>query len=164
MARKRKTKKLSERQLTTKLVNLIKRHGKVQIIFNDDDPHDNEYGTSPSCGCILCDSCKKERESSRDINWRRRIINKEGCCEVSYKSNGYPHWSGYSQSCFMDDYWDGMSERQYDNYMYGDKSIRDKYTVRKTLRYMFKHDRYDDIFPVAIKYGKRFSKEIKLTE
>ena len=61
-----------------RIKELIQKHGKVRIIFQDW----SQFGQSFM------------------NNFRRRVIDKTGYCKVAYKSDGYTKYSGYSTSCF----------------------------------------------------------------
>jgi hypothetical protein len=103
---------------------LIERHNRVKIVFANAE-HDGHGGVMISG------------------DMRKRVITKNGKCEVSYKSEGYKNWSGYSQSCFTQE-----------------TDIKD---YKKTIRLMRKHDG-TWLIPVEAQYGWFFKKKVKLYE
>jgi hypothetical protein len=147
-------KKLTDRQLVLKIDRLVKRYGKVRLVSQD-------ASYDPPCDC-MCKSCKNRFLDGDEPDMRRRLIDKKGNCVVSYKSDGHKKWSGFSQSCFMDNYWDDL-DCNHPRGIWGDKTCKcePKKTVKKTMGYLLDHDR-DDLMPIIIEYGKRFSKKVKL--
>ena len=109
---------------------LVKRYGKVQVVF---------------------------AERGYERNLRRRVIDKNGICTVSYKGNGYRKWSGFQKSCFFEDY---TNPYEY-SWDHGHRDLKKvKPTLNKTIKAMLEHDEDDGIVPTVIKYGKGLKKEI----
>ncbi len=89
---------------------LVKEYGKVRITFQ------NYY----HIGGMFSEEKRK------------RILDKDGYCKVSYLRVESNTWSGYSKSCFL-------SERRDD-------------TLKQTLKAMMNHDG-SRILPIKIEYG-----------
>ncbi len=143
MARK---KYYSERYIKRTITSLIKKHGKVRVLFRD-------ANYEAPCSC-MCKQCIKDFALDDAPDFRRRVLDKKGNCRVSYKSGGYKKWSGYTESCFMDEY---TCDHDYENNYHVEQS----YNIKFTLEFMFNHDR-GEVKPIAIEYGKRFARKIKL--
>lgn len=94
---------------------LIEEYGKVRITFQ------NYYHIAGELG----------------NDQRRRIIKKDGHCKVSYRGAHYIKWSGYSESCFLE-------------------NRRDE-TLKQTLKAMMKHDG-SHLIPIKIEYGLFYRK------
>lgn len=143
---RKKKKKLSKRQLINRIDSIVKRYGKVRLVSQDAD-------WEPPCDC-MCKSCKNKYRDDLDFqdepDMRRRLITKNGNCQVSYKSSGYKRWSGYSESCFMDNYYDDIP-----------MDSEPKKSVKKTMKYLLEHDEFD-LAPILIEYGPRFKRKVKL--
>lgn len=140
-------KKVSRKELISKLMRIIKRYGKVRVIVQDSD-------YDKPCGC-LCKSCLANFEQP---DQRRRVIDDKGNCMVAYRGSGYDRWSGYEESCFMGNY------ETHCHWCASDTCsciVREKKTVKKTLELMFNHDN-ESLEPILIEYGFRFKKKVKL--
>lgn len=157
--KKRKVKSnraISETTFINLVDKLVKRHGKVRILSSDGEEQN-------LCDC-LCKKC--ERSRLEEVDMRMRQIDKKGECKVSYNSEGYSNWSGFSRSCFMDEYFDQAHHCSNDND--GDcywsckcEEKEVKPTVKQTVEYMLDHDR-GDIFPTRIEYGKKYKRKMKV--
>ena len=75
---KKKQKKLTKAALKKKIINLVRKHGKVKLISRE---HSYTYG--------------------RLDNYRARVIHLNGNCVVAYKGSEFTRFSGYSTSCFV---------------------------------------------------------------
>lgn len=75
---KKKQKKLTKAALKKKIINLVRKHGKVKLISRE---HLFTYGTLDS--------------------YRARVISLSGKCVVAYKGGEYTKFSKYSLSCFV---------------------------------------------------------------
>lgn len=105
---------------------MLEEHGKVRVVFADVRP------TGPHF-------------QEDDRNYRRRILTKDGKSKVSYKSCGYNKWTGYSNSCFVEN----AKEKPKDD--------------KKLVKLMRKHDG-SWLEPIEIHYGWFFRKKVKLEE
>lgn len=130
----RRVSAIKKRNFKSYITKLIKRHGKVLVIFSEHDGH------------------------------RRRLIEKDGSCKVAYKTDGHKRWSGYGESCFMSYTQDQRSYDYYDDwdyrggYSYTSKRGKKK-TLRNTLNALVEHDEDDGILALEIHYGKGFKKK-----
>ena len=165
MARKSKKKKkvVSTRAFHNKVMNLVKRYGKVRMVFRDGEELDQDI-----CDC-MCKKCIANFHDIPEYDYRRRLITKSGEIRVSYKSNGHKHWSRYTESCFMDEYVQKHARKDrfdgYGQYTSNRELQRVKdtyYTPKISLKLMAEHDNEVGIFPVAIEYGPRFKRSIEL--
>lgn len=161
----------TERQIKNKIVDLIKRHGKVRVTSIDAD-------WQPPCNC-MCSNCRDRYDvdvlDDQEPDMRRRVLNSKGDSKVSYKSDGYKKWSGYSSSCFLDNYYEEYDDeiKHYKGCkkptdFYGgysckcrDKRAEEKRKPAKTVDFLLDHDR-DDLKISLIEYGPRFKRKIKL--
>ena len=75
---KKKQKKITKAALKKKIINLVRKHGKVKLISRE---HSYTYGTLD--------------------HYRARVIHLNGNCVVAYKGYDYNKFSGYSSSCFI---------------------------------------------------------------
>lgn len=75
MSSKKNNQKLKKSELKSIILNLVKRHGKIKILFKDRGLWEKGY--------------------------RKRIIYRDGYCVVAYKSEGYTSFSNFTESCFM---------------------------------------------------------------
>lgn len=129
----KKVQAIARRSFKAELKKLIKKYEKVTVIFSD------------------CDS-----------GYRKRLIESDGSCFVSYRGNGYRKWSRYQQSCFMDYAEDIIYKRDRN----GNLTSRDfvfKPNLNATIKAMIEHDDenyYDKIVPLEIRYGVGFKKKL----
>lgn len=73
-----KQKKLTKAALKKKIINLVRRHGKVKLIS------------------------RERHYTFGDLdNYRARVISLSGKCVVAYKGKEFTKFSGYSLSCFV---------------------------------------------------------------
>lgn len=74
----KKKKKLTTTELKKKIINLVRRHGKVKLIS------------------------RERHYTFGDLdNYRARVISRDGLCVVAYKGKEFTKFSGYSWSCFV---------------------------------------------------------------
>jgi hypothetical protein len=123
---KKKVTKLSKKQFRSLLLKLIKKHGKVKLLFQE-----------RNLGLY----------NSMSDAFRKRIIYDDGYCVVAYRSNGYPHFSNFTESCFMP----------------VDYKTRDYPPIglEETIDEMLEHDK-GYIKPIQIQYGKWYRRRINL--
>lgn len=102
-----KQKKITKAALKKKIINLVRKHGKVKLISRE---HSYTYGTLD--------------------NYRARVITLDGNCMVAYKGGDFTKFSGYSVSCFVPYKYD-----EYDEYakLVGPKGL--KQTVNALFTY-----------------------------
>lgn len=154
-------KPLSERMFVNLVDKIVKRHGKIRIVSSD---------VKPQCDC-LCKECREENESGYDDTLKMRQITRDGNCKVSYEGDGYGRY--FSQSCFVENYFDDMNCKcgadDHNNYHHYEDHMEctcePKKTVKKTMNYLLDHDR-SDVWPIELRYGKRFKikKKIRLKD
>jgi hypothetical protein len=128
--RKVKVEAIRARSFKSEVIKLTKKYGKVVIMFNDGNGH------------------------------RRRLLEKNGTCTVSYKNSGYRRWSKYDTCCFM-----SYTEDSYDYYSpWGENNRRvskkgKKKNLKNTVDALIKHDE-GEILPTIIYYGKTLKKKL----
>lgn len=160
--KKYKVTKLSRRKLISTICKIVEKHGRVRLVSRD-------AHWEPPCSC-MCKACKKKYKdeiyTEDEPDMRRRIIDAKGRCIVSYRSDGYRSWSGYDESCFMDEYennYDGPMKEDPDDYWGRQVPANLKYSVRQTLKYLLEHDTNpESLKMIRIEYGKYFKKVIYL--
>jgi hypothetical protein len=108
-------KRATKKERYQKILNMIRRHGQVIVVFED-------MYTRESFG------------EKMPKYLRKRKVDLNGRCYVSYLGHESRRWSRYSTSCFV----------SYSN-------CRD---LQHTIREMVKHDR-GMVIPVEILIGKR---------
>jgi hypothetical protein len=133
-----KVEAIKKRFFKSELKKLVKKHGKVMVIFSDSDGH------------------------------RKRLIKEDGSCTVSYKGDGYRRWSGFGLSCFMSytedeyrhnyDYWDDYRHER----VLAKKGK--KKTLNNTIDALVSHDKGENVHPVEIRYGRTFKKVLFVIE
>jgi hypothetical protein len=112
----------------SEVTKLTKKYGKVVIMFNDGNGH------------------------------RRRLLEEDGTCTVSYKTGGHRRWSRYDTCCFMS-YTE--SRDSYDDSFWGriTRKKGKKKTLKNTVEALMKHDN-GEILPTIIYYGKTLKKKL----
>lgn len=89
---------------------------------------------------------------------------------MSYSSANYTGWSSYDQSCFLDEYHQNpvpKSEckcliRRRMRSIFEYCNCKPKFSAKRTIEFMMLHDENENLTPISIEYGPRFSKKIKL--
>lgn len=171
MAKKQKIKQFTKRSLTTFISKLLKRNKNIRLVSYSEYDDDGNLSAARACGC-MCKTCTKRLEDN--VDKRKRQIGEDGSCQVSYKSAGYKKWSGFNNSCFMDNY-------DYDRKKAHCRKCRTSYSwecdcgyiekqenkpietsVKKTMKYLYEHDEDEGLYPVAIEYGKGYKRSIPL--
>ncbi len=92
------------------------------------------------------------------VSFRKRRIDNEGNCDVSYKSSSYPRWSGFSDSCFMDYQYNLNDSDCYcpECKVHSGKAL----SIENTLRALIWHD-FEEMYcdekltPVILQVGRK---------
>lgn len=167
MGKKKRSRPISTRGFKDLVNKIVNRYGKVRIVS----------ASEPApCDC-MCKTCRENSDYSPEN--RMRQITKNGNCEVSYSGDGYGRH--FSTSCFLDGYeYEPIKckcgaerfnknlkrRKSYDHYYDWQKlkncNCEPTKTVKKTVEFMLDHDKEETLWPVELRYGKRFSIKKKI--
>lgn len=133
--RKKKVEAIGQKSFKSQVINLVKKHKKVEVIF------------------------------AGDGDLRKRLIKEDGTCDVAYRYFGRHRWSRYDESCFMsyinNQTSGGYNDWRTDRWIPERVTKKGKKkTLKNTVEALIKHDKSNEIVPLEIRYGKGMKKKL----